>query len=139
MWCRIQQRAVSVQPPYLDEKTGMVLSEERREKGEDCKDSECTKSDVSPTAVLVEQIGPSRLLCEYQNCNNPSCPSGTRTRMETLSLHQLLPPPKTPRTRLNRLGVGDQDFRVGSDNEDGDGDVEVVMRSKNLLDGASDD
>jgi hypothetical protein len=66
-------------------------------------------------------------------------PSGMRTRMGTLSLHQLLPPPKTPRTRLNRLGVGDQDLRPGSDKEAGDGDGEVVMSGKNLLDGAPGD
>jgi hypothetical protein len=62
--------------------------------------------------------------------------------MGTLSLHQLLPPPKTSRrsiTRLNRLGVGDQDFRPGSDKEDGDGGIEVIMSSKDPLDRAPDD
>ncbi|WVO16183.1 hypothetical protein L204_103853 [Cryptococcus depauperatus] len=60
--------------PVADERTGMVLSEEPCEKGKDCKDSECIKSHVSPAAVLGGQAGPSRLLCKYQNCTNPSCP-----------------------------------------------------------------
>ncbi|WVO22115.1 uncharacterized protein IAS62_003440 [Cryptococcus decagattii] len=60
--------------PVADEKTGMVLSEEACEKGKECKDPECIKSHVSPSAVLGGTGGPSRLLCKYQNCNNLSCP-----------------------------------------------------------------
>jgi len=40
--------------PVADEKTGMVLSDEACENGKKCKDPECTKSHVSPAAVLGE-------------------------------------------------------------------------------------
>jgi hypothetical protein len=35
-----------------DEQSGMVLSEEACEEGKKCKDAECTKSHVSPAAIL---------------------------------------------------------------------------------------
>ena len=38
--------------PVADEQSGMVLSEEPCEEGKKCKDAECTKSHVSPAAVL---------------------------------------------------------------------------------------
>lgn len=59
--------------PVADEKTGMVLSEEACPAGKNCKDAECVKSHVSPAAVLGEGAGPSRLLCKFQHCTNPSC------------------------------------------------------------------
>lgn len=51
----------------------MVLSEEACPAGKNCKDAECVKSHVSPAAVLGEGAGPSRLLCKFQHCTNPSC------------------------------------------------------------------
>lgn len=51
----------------------MVLSEEACEAGKNCKDPECIKSHVSPAAVHGETAGPSRMLCKYQNCTNPTC------------------------------------------------------------------
>jgi hypothetical protein len=89
----------------------MVLSEEPCEKGKDCKDSECTKSRVSPAPVLANKQDPVDFSAGTRTVLTLHVPSGTRTRMGTLSLHQLLSQPKTSRTRLNRLGVRDQDFR----------------------------
>lgn len=51
----------------------MVLSEEPCEAGKDCKDPECVKSHVSPAAVLGASAGPTRVLCKFQNCTNPTC------------------------------------------------------------------
>lgn len=104
----------------------MVLSDEPCEEGKKCKDPECTKSHVSPAAALGDAAGPSRLLCKYQNCTNPACPF----RHEDADGNTIPPPalsaPKKP-----------AQADPSSDNEDGD--VEVVMSSKNLMDGALDD
>lgn len=123
----------------------MVLSEEACENGKKCKDPECTKSHVSPAAVLGEQAGPSRLLCKYQNCTNPSCPF----RHEDENGNPIPPPALTAAKAAKDAAKSTptpkaqapipQPHAAGSDNEDGDGDVEVVMSSRGLMDGALDD
>ncbi|OCF74525.1 hypothetical protein I204_04901 [Kwoniella mangroviensis CBS 8886] len=124
--------------PVADEKTGMVLSEEPCENRKECKDAECIKSHVSPAATLGDSAGPSRLLCKYQNCTNPSCPF----RHEDENGNSIPPPALTaakaaPKPRTAPVPVP----AASSDNEDndGDGDVEVVMSHKGLMDGALDD
>lgn len=49
----------------VDEKIGMVFSEEVCEKGKDCKDLECIKSYVSFFVVFGDFVGFSRLFCKY--------------------------------------------------------------------------
>ncbi|WWD17198.1 hypothetical protein CI109_101636 [Kwoniella shandongensis] len=116
--------------PVADEKTGMVLSEEPCENGKNCKDAECIKSHVSPAASLGETAGPSRLLCKYQNCTNPSCPF----RHEDASGNPI-PPPALTASKTAKKAV---DLPAhSSDNEDGE--MEVVMSSKGLMDGALED
>nr|XP_019011077.1 uncharacterized protein I206_04385 [Kwoniella pini CBS 10737]OCF49858.1 hypothetical protein I206_04385 [Kwoniella pini CBS 10737] len=123
--------------PVADEQTGMVLSEEPCEASKECKDAECTKSHVSPAAILGDSAGPSRLLCKYQNCTNPSCPF----RHEDENGNPIPPPAltasKTSKPKIQPVSVA----APSSDNEDdgGDGDVEVVMSHKGLMDGALDD
>ncbi|WRT66486.1 uncharacterized protein IL334_003445 [Kwoniella shivajii] len=125
--------------PVADEKTGMVLSEEPCENGKECKDAECIKSHVSPAASLGDSAGPSRLLCKYLNCTNPSCPF----RHEDAEGNPIPPPAltasKAPKTKIVPVPVA----APSSDNEDGDGDgdgdMEVVMSHRGLMDGALDD
>lgn len=109
--------------PVADEKTGMVLSEEACEKGKDCKDPECIKSHVSPSAVLGDSVGPSRLLCKYQNCNNPSCPF----RHEDADGNPVPPPALT---KSNKPTV----VKAPASSSD-DGSVEVINSHRDLLDG----
>nr|XP_018262867.1 uncharacterized protein I303_04352 [Kwoniella dejecticola CBS 10117]OBR85025.1 hypothetical protein I303_04352 [Kwoniella dejecticola CBS 10117] len=123
--------------PVADEQTGMVLSEEACEASKECKDAECIKSHVSPAAILGDSAGPSRLLCKYQNCTNPSCPF----RHEDENGNSIPPPAltasKAPKPKIQPVPAA----APSSDNEDdgGDGDVEVVMSHKGLMDGALDD
>jgi len=126
--------------PAADEKTGMVLSEEPCENGKNCKDPECTKSHVSPAAVLGETAGPSRLLCKYQHCSNPSCPF----RHENADGNPIPPPALTAAKQAKEAAASKPvviapplPVNAGSDNEDGD--VEVVMSSRGLMDGALDE
>ncbi|KAK8864495.1 hypothetical protein IAR55_001745 [Kwoniella newhampshirensis] len=116
--------------PVSDEKTGMVLSEEPCEIGKKCKDEECVKSHVSPAASLGETAGPSRLLCKYQNCSNPSCPF----RHEDANGNPI-PPPALTASKTAKKAV--EVPAASSDNEDGE--MEVVMSSKGLMDGALED
>jgi len=122
--------------PAADEKTGMVLSEEPCEAGKNCKDPECTKSHVSPAAVLGDGAGPSRLLCKYQNCANPSCPF----RHEDEAGSPIPPPALTAAKAAKEKPakvVEKVEINANSDNEDGE--MEVVMTHKGLMDGALDD
>ncbi|KIR67325.1 hypothetical protein I314_02543 [Cryptococcus bacillisporus CA1873] len=108
--------------PVADEKTGMVLSEEACEKGKECKDPECIKSHVSPSAVLGGTGGPSRLLCKYQNCNNPSCPF----RHEDADGN---PAPPPALAKNNKPTVA----KAPASSSD-DGSVEVINSQRGLLD-----
>ncbi|ORX36581.1 hypothetical protein BD324DRAFT_626414 [Kockovaella imperatae] len=127
--------------PVADEKTGMVLSEEACEAGKNCKDPECTMSHVSPAAILGNSAGPSRMLCKYQNCTNPSC----AFRHEDAEGNPVPPPAltamKSTKGRPTKVEPA-KTTGATSDGEDGEGDaedVEVVVSSKNLMDGALDD
>lgn len=83
-----------------------------------------------------ETAGPSRLLCKYQNCTNPSCPF----RHENAQGSPIPPPALTARkaaAEKKTESVPVAAATAGSDNDDGD--VEVVMSSKGLMDGALDD
>ncbi|WVR06954.1 hypothetical protein IAU60_003990 [Kwoniella sp. DSM 27419] len=115
--------------PVADEKTGMVLSEEACENGKGCKDAECVKSHVSPAAALGETAGPSRLLCKYQNCTNPSCPF----RHQDAEGNPIPPPALT----AAKAKAAKPPPAPSSDNEDGE--FEVVMSHKGLMDGALED
>jgi hypothetical protein len=137
----------------------MVLSEEPCEKGKKCKDAECTKSHVSPAAILGmsttsplidgqgtdetgDTAGPSRLLCKYLNCTNPAC----AFRHEDSQGKPIPPPaltaakaakdaaPPIPKSPAAPTGSS---VNAGSDGEDGD--FEVVMSSRGLMDGPLDD
>ncbi|WVQ99583.1 hypothetical protein IAU59_006719 [Kwoniella sp. CBS 9459] len=116
--------------PVADEKTGMVLSEEPCENGKSCKDAECVKSHVSPAAALGDNAGPSRLLCKYQNCTNPSCPF----RHEDAAGNPIPPPALTAAKAAKEAKAPPA---PSSDNEDGE--FEVVMSHRGLMDGALDD
>ncbi|OCF33019.1 hypothetical protein I316_05357 [Kwoniella heveanensis BCC8398] len=116
--------------PVADEKTGMVLSEEACENGKSCKDAECVKSHVSPAAALGDNAGPSRLLCKYQNCTNPSCPF----RHEDAAGNPIPPPALSAAKAAKEAKAA---AAPSSDNEDGE--FEVVMSHKGLMDGALDD
>ncbi|WVF71284.1 hypothetical protein IAT40_006087 [Kwoniella sp. CBS 6097] len=116
--------------PVADERTGMVLSEEPCENGKSCKDAECVKSHVSPAAALGDNAGPSRLLCKYQNCTNPSCPF----RHEDAAGNPIPPPALTAAKAAKEARAAPA---PSSDNEDGE--FEVVMSHKGLMDGALDD
>jgi hypothetical protein len=141
--------------PVADEQSGMVLSEEPCEEGKKCKDAECTKSHVSPAAVLGmspelssadtanrsgETAGPSRLLCKYQNCSNPAC----AFRHEDANGNPIPPPALTAaKTAKDAASARSASAAAAiaanpsSDNEDGD--FEVVMSSRGLMDGALED
>jgi hypothetical protein len=93
----------------------MVLSEEACEAGKDCKDAECIKSHVSPAAVAGASTGPSRVLCKFQHCTNPSC----QYRHEDAQ-GNFIPPPA-----LNKTADADA-------GESRDDDVEVVVPSSGL-------
>lgn len=112
----------------------MVLSEESCENGKKCKDAECTKSHVSPAAVLGDAAGPSRLLCKYQNCTNPSCPF----RHEDES-GKSIPPPALSASKKARTIPAQAPVVPSASSDNEDGDVEVVMTSKNLMHEALDD
>ncbi|OWZ60161.1 hypothetical protein C356_00295 [Cryptococcus neoformans c45] len=109
--------------PVADQKTGMVLSEEACDKGKECKDPECIKSHVSPSAVLGDTVGPSRLLCKYQNCNNPSCPF----RHEDADGNPVPPPALTKSNKPTMV-------KAPASSPD-DGSVEVINSHRDLLDG----
>ena len=130
--------------PVADEKTGMVLSEDACEAGKECKDPECIQSHVSPAAVHGEKAGPGRMLCKFQNCTNPSC----AFRHEDAEGNPIPPPALTNPKAFNVPGsnvvaeapastfvTAPSSVTAGSD----DGDVEVVMSSKSLMDGALED
>lgn len=127
--------------PVADEQSGMVLSDESCEEGKKCKDAECTKSHVSPAAVLGETAGPSRLLCKYLHCTNPAC----AFRHEDANGNAIPPPAlaaakrakDTATTTVAATSADAAAAGVSSDNEDGD--FEVVMSSKGLMDGALED
>lgn len=112
--------------PAANEKTGMVLSEEACAAGKECKDSECINSHVSPAVAFGGKAGPNRMLCKYQNCTNPACPY----RHEDASGNAIPAPALTTAAPKPPLDAS-------SDAEDGD--IEVVMTSKSLLDGPLDD
>lgn len=89
-----------------------------------------------------EGAGPSRLLCKYQNCTNPACPF----RHEDAEGNPIPPPALTAakaakeKAKLAATAAASRDhMQASSDNEDGDGDMEVVMTHKGLMDGALDD
>ena len=106
----------------------MVLSEEACPAGKDCKDGECIKSHVSPAVAFGGKAGPSRMLCKYQNCTNPACPY----RHEDASGNPIPPPALTK-------AVKPPPKSVDASSDVDDGDIEVVMTSKSLLDGPLDD
>jgi hypothetical protein len=108
----------------------MVLSDEACAAGKDCKDAECIKSHVSPAVVHGGAAGPSRLLCKYKNCTNPSC----AFRHEDAE-GNAIPPPALSKPKPAEAPA--PAYNASSDNEDGD--IEVVMTSKSLLDGPLDD
>ena len=81
-----------------------------------------------------ETAGPSRLQCKYQNCTNPSCPF----RHEDAQGNSI-PPPALTAAKLAREQEAQRQASQTSDNDGEDGDVEVVMNSKGLMDGALDD
>lgn len=60
--------------PVADELSGVVLSADPCREGIKCADKDCIKSHVSPAVVHGDKAGQSRMLCKFQNCNNPSCP-----------------------------------------------------------------
>lgn len=108
--------------PVADEKSGMVLSEEACEAGKDCKDPECIKSHVSPAAANgAGAAGPSRVLCKFQHCTNPTCPF----RHEDAEGNFIPPPAQT------------KGLPKSSQEESRDDDVEVVVKAS--LDSALDD
>lgn len=85
-----------------------------------------------------DTAGPSRLLCKYLNCSNPSCPfrhedaEGNSIPPPALSAAKIAKEAKAKKIESVKVEVG-----PSSDNEDGD--VEVVVSSKSLMDGALDD
>jgi hypothetical protein len=124
----------------------MVLSEEACSKEKYCKDPECTFSHISPAAVLGEPLsllyvkslkisgetaGPSRLLCKYQNCNNPSCPFRHKD-----SNGDPIPPPALTAAKQKRQA---SQKPMSVEHSGDEVEMEVVMSSKGLLDGALDD
>ncbi|ODN82084.1 hypothetical protein L202_02399 [Cryptococcus amylolentus CBS 6039] len=114
--------------PVADEKNGMVLSEEACEKGKDCKDAECIKSHVSP-AASGDISGPSKILCKYQNCTNPSCPF----RHEDANGNPIPPPALAGKAATNGNGA-----IVPAPSSD-DGSVEVITSHKTLMNSSLDD
>ncbi|BEI86627.1 hypothetical protein CcaverHIS002_0609140 [Cutaneotrichosporon cavernicola] len=102
--------------PVADEKSGMVLSEEACEAGKDCKDPECIKSHVSPAAVSGASTGPSRVLCKFQHCTNPSC----QYRHEDAD-GNFIPPPA--------LSKKDANVNTGTEDEGRDDEIEVVVKT----------
>jgi len=91
---------------------------------------------------LGDTAGPSRLLCKYQNCTNTACPF----RHEDADGNPIPPPAlaaaKAAKDKATSKAAAAAEAAAaagaaGSDNEDGD--VEVVMSSKGLMDGALDD
>ena len=79
-----------------------------------------------------EAAGPSRMLCKYQNCTNPSC----QFRHEDAEGNPI-PPPALTAAKAKEAKAVVNNAADHSDNEDGD--VEVVMSSKSLMDGPLDD
>ncbi|WVQ72454.1 hypothetical protein IAR50_002006 [Cryptococcus sp. DSM 104548] len=114
--------------PVADEKNGMVLSEEVCEKGKDCKDAECVKSHVSPAAG-GDISGPSKLLCKYQNCTNPSCPF----RHEDANGNAIAPP-----ALANKAATNGNSTAVPAPSSD-DGSVEIVTSHRTLMNSSLDD
>lgn len=112
--------------PVADEKTGMVLSEEACEAGKNCKDAECVKSHVSPAAVNGGDAGPSRVLCKFQHCTNPTC----QFRHEDEN-GNFIPPPA-----LKAKAAAKPDASFSSSE---DGELEISVKSGATLDSALDD
>jgi hypothetical protein len=84
--------------------------------------------------LLGSKAGPSKLLCKYQNCTNPSC----AFRHEDADGNPIPPPALSKTPAMPTISTGPLPvYQPSSDNEDGD--VEVVMTSKSLLDGPLDD
>lgn len=92
----------------------MVLSEEACEAGKDCKDAECIKSHVSPAAVAGASTGPSRVLCKFQHCTNPSC----QYRHEDAQGNYIPAP-----------ALSKKDTNAGAVEDSRDDDVEVVVKT----------
>lgn len=111
----------------------MVLSDEPCPAGKDCKDADCIKGHVSPAVAFGEKAGPSRMLCKYQNCTNPACPF----RHEDAEGNAVPAPALTKAKSASTVKPKVAPVDASSDNEDGD--IEVVMTSKSLLDGPLDD
>lgn len=87
-----------------------------------------------------ETAGPSRLLCKYQNCSNPAC----AFRHEDANGNPIPPPALTAaKTAKDAASARSASAAAAiaanpsSDNEDGD--FEVVMSSRGLMDGALED
>ncbi|KAJ9100558.1 hypothetical protein QFC21_003601 [Naganishia friedmannii] len=59
--------------PVATEASGMVLRSEACPNGKGCKDPDCPYSHVSPAQVEDVPTGPSKILCKYPDCTNPSC------------------------------------------------------------------
>jgi hypothetical protein len=108
----------------------MVLSEEACEQGKNCKDPECVKSHVSPAAVNGEAAGPSRVLCKFQHCTNPTC----QFRHEDESGNFIPPPALKAKAIVPKVAVA---ASLPSSSEDGE--IEVVVKSNVTLDSALDD
>lgn len=78
------------------------------------------------------------MLCKYQNCTNPAC----SFRHEDAEGNPIPPPAlaaakATEDAKAKPVETIRDEIQPGSDNEDGD--VEVVVSSKSLMDGALDD
>jgi hypothetical protein len=72
------------------------------------------------------------MLCKYQNCTNPSC----QFRHEDADGNPIPPPALTAAKAAKEAKAARPDTAIDhamSDNDDGD--VEVVMTSKSLMDG----
>lgn len=80
--------------PVATQASGMVLRADACPNGRECKDPDCPYSHVSPAQVngeyktvarktqhihaellrLPDDNGPSKILCKFPNCTNPTCP-----------------------------------------------------------------
>ncbi|KAL7421598.1 mRNA-binding protein nab2 [Cryptotrichosporon argae] len=112
-------------PSPAGDESALVLSDEACAAGKSCKDPDCTKSHVSPAAVLGGSAGPSRMLCKYQNCINPTC----QYRHEDAAGNAIPPPGLTAIKSKARPAPS----------SDGEDDVEVVVSAKRAMDGVLSD
>ena len=97
---------------------------------------------VTCSRCLGETAGPSRLLCKYLNCTNPAC----AFRHEDSNGNPIPPPALTAAKRQKEIPAvkalsasASTSAPVASSSDNEDGDYEVVMTSKGLMDGALED